>query len=169
MNIRKIIREELQKLFEDINIPINVGDELLGGRFKNKKIIVKDIGENEKGEVTINGKPLLKFRIPKNIKENKNQSKNVDIEFEEIKDGKFNTLRDFTIDDIVKNWNKVQLIKNDNIDTIKFFIKKINNGDEIDCLVYDKKGLTDGFHRLIAMKISGVKQFCFIYDDDYLD
>lgn len=64
MNIRQIIREELQIVFEDINIPINVGDEILGGKFKNKKIIVKDIGENEKGDITINGKPLLRFRIP---------------------------------------------------------------------------------------------------------
>jgi len=28
---------------ENINIPINVGDEILGGKFKNKKIIIKDI------------------------------------------------------------------------------------------------------------------------------
>jgi hypothetical protein len=52
-------------LFEDIKLPINVGDEILGGKFKNKKIIVKDIGENEKGDITINGKPLLRFRIIK--------------------------------------------------------------------------------------------------------
>lgn len=60
--IRQFIR---QILFEDIKIPINVGDEILGGKFKNKKVIVKDIGENEKGDITINGKPLLRFRIPK--------------------------------------------------------------------------------------------------------
>ena len=50
---------------EAITIPIEIGDVLLGGKFKNKKIEVKDIGENEKGEPTINGKPLLRFRIPK--------------------------------------------------------------------------------------------------------
>jgi hypothetical protein len=60
-NIRKFIR---QILFEDIKLPINVGDEILGGKFKNKKVIVKDIGKNEKGDITINGKPLLRFRIP---------------------------------------------------------------------------------------------------------
>lgn len=60
--IRQFIR---QIIFEDIKIPINVGDEILGGKFKNKKVIVKDIGENEKGDITINGKPLLRFRIPK--------------------------------------------------------------------------------------------------------
>lgn len=57
------------KKFEDIIIPINVGDVLLGGRFKNKKTIVKKIGKNDKGDITINGKPLLKFRIPKKINE----------------------------------------------------------------------------------------------------
>ena len=48
---------------EDITIPINVGDTVLGGKFKNKKVVVKDIGKNEKGDITINGRPLLKFRI----------------------------------------------------------------------------------------------------------
>ncbi len=52
-------------LKEDINIPINVGDEILGGKFKNKKVKVKEIGENDKGDITINGKPLLRFRIIK--------------------------------------------------------------------------------------------------------
>lgn len=48
---------------EDINIPINVGDVVLGGKFKNKRIVVKSIDKNEKGDITINGKPLLKFRM----------------------------------------------------------------------------------------------------------
>jgi hypothetical protein len=53
------------KKFEDINIPINVGDTILGGRFKNKKTIVKKIGKNAKGDITVNGKPLLKYRLVK--------------------------------------------------------------------------------------------------------
>ena len=32
---------------------------------RTKKIIVKEIGKNEKGDITINGKPLMRFRIPK--------------------------------------------------------------------------------------------------------
>ena len=48
---------------EDIRVPINIGDTILGGKFKNKRIVVKDIGKNEKGDITINGKPLLKYRI----------------------------------------------------------------------------------------------------------
>ena len=64
MNIRKIIREELKIVLDDITVSINVGDEILGGKFKNKKIKVKEIGTNDKGEITINGKTLLRFRIP---------------------------------------------------------------------------------------------------------
>ncbi len=60
-----------KKLKEDINVPINVGDTVLGGRFKNKKIIIKDIGKSDKGDITINDKPLLKVRIPKKINEEK--------------------------------------------------------------------------------------------------
>ena len=55
---------KLTNLFnEAITIDIKVGDTILGGKFKNKKIKVKEIGENDKGDITINGKPLLRFRI----------------------------------------------------------------------------------------------------------
>ena len=47
---------------ENIDVPINIGDTVLGGKFKNKKIVVKDIGKNEKGDITINDKPLLRVR-----------------------------------------------------------------------------------------------------------
>jgi hypothetical protein len=46
-----------------INLDIKVGDTLLGGKFKNKKVVVKKIGKNDKGDITINGKPLLRFRM----------------------------------------------------------------------------------------------------------
>jgi hypothetical protein len=55
------------KKFEDIKIPIEIGDTVLGGRFKNKKTIVKKIGKNKKGDITINDKPLLKYRIVKDF------------------------------------------------------------------------------------------------------
>lgn len=50
-------------LDEKIEVPIEVGDIILGGRFKNKRITVKEIGKNEKGDITINGKPLMKYRL----------------------------------------------------------------------------------------------------------
>lgn len=52
----------MKPIGEDINIPISVGDTILGGKFKNKRIVVKSIGKNEKGDITINGRPLLKYR-----------------------------------------------------------------------------------------------------------
>lgn len=55
----------LKTFNEMIKVPIKVGDTVLGGRFKNKKIVVKKIGKNDKGDITINGKPLLKYRIVK--------------------------------------------------------------------------------------------------------
>ena len=53
----------IQYIIEDIKVPIKVGDVVLGGKFKNKRITVKSIGKNEKGDITINGKPLLRYRI----------------------------------------------------------------------------------------------------------
>jgi hypothetical protein len=35
------------------------------GRFRNKPVKVKEIGIDEMGQPTINGNPILKFRIPK--------------------------------------------------------------------------------------------------------
>ena len=59
-----IITEEQRKsLNEMIKLNIKVGDTLMGGKFKNKKVVVKTIDKNEKGDITINGKPLLRFRI----------------------------------------------------------------------------------------------------------
>lgn len=55
-------------LSEMIKLDINVGDTIMGGKFKNKKIVVKTIDKNEKGDITINGKPLLRFRILKEDK-----------------------------------------------------------------------------------------------------
>jgi len=60
MKMAKIFNEVLT---EAITLDIKVGDVILGGKFKNKKVTVKEIGKNDKGDVTINGKPLLRFRI----------------------------------------------------------------------------------------------------------
>jgi len=56
------------KDFENIKIPLEIGDTIYGGRFKNKKVVVKDIDKDEYGDPTINGKPLLKFRTKKTNK-----------------------------------------------------------------------------------------------------
>jgi hypothetical protein len=58
-------------LQEKIEVDIEIGDVVLGGKFKNKRIVVKEIGTNEKGDITINKKPLLKFRILPKVEEGK--------------------------------------------------------------------------------------------------
>ena len=50
---------------EDVKLDLKVGDTILMGRFKNKKVKVKSIDYNEKGDLLINGRPALKFRISK--------------------------------------------------------------------------------------------------------
>ena len=62
-----ITEQQYGQLIEMIKLDIKVGDTIMGGKFKNKKVIVKSIGKNDKGDITINGKPLLRFRI---LKEN---------------------------------------------------------------------------------------------------
>ena len=56
--LRKIIREA-------ISVDLRVGDIILTGKFKNKRTVVKEIGEDEHGHPTVNGKSILKFKIEK--------------------------------------------------------------------------------------------------------
>jgi len=51
----------------EITLDISKGDMLLGGRFKNMKTVVEDIGTDELGQPTVNGKKLLSFRIVKTM------------------------------------------------------------------------------------------------------
>ena len=63
IKLYKHIANTINEILENITIPIKVGDTVLGGKFKNKRIVVKSIDKNEKGDITINGKPLLKYRL----------------------------------------------------------------------------------------------------------
>ena len=48
-----------------LTIPIKEGDIMLTGRFRNKPVKIKTIAIDDLGQPTINGKPILKFRLPK--------------------------------------------------------------------------------------------------------
>jgi hypothetical protein len=85
--------------------------------------------------------------------------KSTDKEFDEIKDSWFYRLRNYTLGDIVDNWDSLKNNENDNIQTIKYFVE---NPDKITDLIYDEKGLEDGYHRLIAAKILGIPKFKYI-------
>lgn len=53
---------EYNEFFEKITIDVGVGDIIYQGKFKNKKTIVKEIGEDETGMPTINKKKVVNFR-----------------------------------------------------------------------------------------------------------
>jgi hypothetical protein len=62
--------KELKQEFENsvneaITLPVEIGDTLLMGKFKNKKVVVKSIGKDEHGMPTINGKKVVTFRMIK--------------------------------------------------------------------------------------------------------
>jgi hypothetical protein len=62
-----------------IKLDINIGDILLSGRYKNKRIVVKKIGKDDLGQPTINGDPILKFRIEKHLPDDKKSKKTLDL------------------------------------------------------------------------------------------
>ena len=54
------------KLFMSmIQIDIKIGDTILIGRFKNKKVVVKSITYDQHGMPLVNGKPICTFRYSK--------------------------------------------------------------------------------------------------------
>ena len=57
------------KMSESIKLPVEIGDTILMGRFKNKKVVVKSIDYNDNGDLLINGRPALKFRIMESVNE----------------------------------------------------------------------------------------------------
>jgi len=69
-----------EQLQEAITLDIEVGDIVLGGKYKNKRIEVKEIGTDDIGQPTINGKSLLKFRIEKHLPDEKKSKKTLELE-----------------------------------------------------------------------------------------
>jgi hypothetical protein len=50
-----------------LTIPIEIGDTMLVGRFKNKAVKVKAIEIDDIGQPIVNGSPLLKCKLPKTM------------------------------------------------------------------------------------------------------
>jgi len=76
----KKLLAEWNNYLNEIKLDIKVGDVLLGGKFKNKRIVVKEIGKDKLGQPTINGKPLLNFRIEKQLPDDKKSKKTLEDE-----------------------------------------------------------------------------------------
>ena len=58
-------KEILQDLEEAIELPVEIGDTVMMGKFKNKKVVVKTIDWNEKGDLLINGRSAMRMRLIK--------------------------------------------------------------------------------------------------------
>ena len=63
--LRLTMKELRNTIQEAIKLDIKKGDVILTGKFKNKHTVVKDIGTDENGHPTINGKSILRFKIEK--------------------------------------------------------------------------------------------------------
>lgn len=61
-----------------VTLDIKPGDILLGGRFQNKRIEIKEMGTNELGQPTVNGRSLLRYRIEKLLPEDKKSSQTIE-------------------------------------------------------------------------------------------
>ncbi len=62
----KITRKQLREVIKEaIMIDLTPGDVILTGKFKNKRTVVKEIGKDEHGHPTVNGKSILRFKIEK--------------------------------------------------------------------------------------------------------
>jgi ABC-type oligopeptide transport system ATPase subunit len=92
---RRPLSPSLQRLYDKLmkvhmsksalELDIKKGDILLGGRFKNKREVVKTLGRDELGQPTVNGKKLLNFRIEKHLPEDKKSSKTREMEKTSLK------------------------------------------------------------------------------------
>ena len=48
-----------------IELKLKIGDTILMGRFKNKKVVIKSITYDQYGMPMVNGKPICNFRYSK--------------------------------------------------------------------------------------------------------
>ena len=74
---------------ETLELDLEIGDVILTGKFKNKRSTVKEMGVDDNGQPTINGKSVLKFRIEKHMPKDKWSSKSKELlEKGELNEGK---------------------------------------------------------------------------------
>ena len=59
---------------------------IVRGKYRNKRIVVKEIGVDELGQPTVNGKSILNVRIEKNLPDEKKSKKTLEAEKEDSKE-----------------------------------------------------------------------------------
>lgn len=94
------IRRSKELLKEALEIDLNIGDIVLGGRFKNRREIVKTLSKDSLGQYTINGKKLLNFRIEKNLPKDKWSKKTKDLS------------KKASVSSLIDNTNRRRILKN---------------------------------------------------------
>ena len=124
---RDILRKKMdsqddyyEPIEEDINLDVEIGDTILMGKFKNKKVVVNSIGKDEHGMPTINGKKVATFRILKRVNIFNNES----------------TINEIPMDDLQKidTYADKQMNPMDVVITDKHFFDRLTdprNGKEI--------------------------------------
>lgn len=65
-----------------MKVDLKKGDEILTGKWQNKPDEVKTVGKNELGQPTVNGKPMLKFRIKRLMPKKKKNESHIATSFE---------------------------------------------------------------------------------------
>lgn len=86
---KQIFKLISDKLNEAITLDVEIGDTILMGKFKNKKVVVKSIGKDEHGMPTINGKKVATFRMIEEGKEVIFEDSNEDSKYTHIGYGKY--------------------------------------------------------------------------------
>jgi len=62
----KITKRQLEDfIYETLELDLDIGDVILTGKFKNKRKVVKDLGNDDLNQPTVNGMKVLNFRIEK--------------------------------------------------------------------------------------------------------
>ena len=72
--------------YAKVSLDIEVGDIVLTGRYKNKRMEVKELGTDELGQPTVNGQKLLAVRIEKKLPKSKWSKKSLDKEAKSLEE-----------------------------------------------------------------------------------
>lgn len=104
-----------------IKLDINIGDEILVGKFKNKRIKVKSIGKDDYGNPTINGQSILKIRVPKLYESTIKESSGIFKDYVKIQPGYFKEFKD----------NYLKLNKDNVVVLDKASMKKLDTDENI--------------------------------------
>ncbi len=77
INGKDLTDDMIIKNANEMKIDLKKGDEILTGKWQNKHDEVRTVGKNELGQPTVNGKPMLKFRVKRLMPKKKKTNESV--------------------------------------------------------------------------------------------